>query len=170
MVEKLKTTESETKEWKTVWDSLVAQIEKGSFDSMDSGSKKRFYLKIIEMMHEKNQLLTEIINLKTHVNDNKGKLIVVGSLLNAQTRPNSPKASHPTIDPNDSVFLDSIEDKIREAEEESQILDTEFKVLTNKTSTIEKEIKRTKEDFEGRDIDSEIIQCKRKLKELEDRL
>ena len=170
MTAKLKTTESEAKEYKTIWDSLVAQIEKGSFDSMDSDSRKRFYLKIIEMMYGKNQLLTEFIDVKNQVNDNKGKLIVVGSLLNVQTKPNSPKGSQPTFDPNDSAFLDSIEDKIREAEEESQILDTELKVLTNKTSTIEKEIKRTKDDFEGRDFDSEIIQYKRKLKELEDRL
>lgn len=171
LVAKLKTAQSEAKDYKEEWADLISQIESGSFCQMDSESKKRFYLKLIEMMYEQNQDLTVFINLKHQVNDNRGKMNVVSSLLNSQTRPNSPKGTHaPTFDADDSIILDSLEDKIREAEEESQSLDTELKVLTNKTTTIEKEIKRSKEDFEGRDIDNEILQCKRKLQELEDRL
>lgn len=137
---------------------------------MDPEARKRFLLKVIEMVHEQNQDIKEVINIKNLVNDNEGKVKVMTTLIHSPTRPSSPRETATASFMNESVQFDSLEDKIREAEDENSHLDAEIKALNAKYSTLEREVKRSRQAFDGRDIDEEIKAAEKKIRQLEDRL
>lgn len=152
------------------WSHLIQEFEAGKFPGMDENARKRFYLKVIERIHEENNNIKEVIELKNLVNNNEGKIKVVNSLFSCATRPSSPQQSPPPQSVASSLHILSLEDNIKEAEEESQNLESEINSVKKKYSTIEREVKRAKEGHDGRDIDAEISELRKRIRELEDHL
>lgn len=164
---RLHTTKLETTVYKDQWTSVLSQIEAGKLDSATSESKKVYFLKLIEMFYEQNLLAKELISLKNLVNNNGGKLEVLRSLL-GQTK-SAPEISNEEH-AHQQEQIEGIEDLIREAEEQSFGLDSELRSLNSKTANLEKEIKKTSEGSQGRNIDEEIRVAERKIRVLEEML
>ncbi len=170
LASKYSNAKAETDEIKDDWKAWIERIEGNRFSTLDSDAKKQFYLKLIESFYEQNQDLREVIALKELVNNNEGKIKVVSALLAVNSKPGSPQGNGQQFSLNASIQFDSVEDRIREAEEEANRLETEIKNVNAKTANLEKEIKRCRAPFDGRDVDAEIKAAENKIRELEERL
>jgi hypothetical protein len=170
LIAKLQNAKAEADEIRDEWSVWIERIEGDKFSTLDSEAKKHFYLRLIESFYEQNQDLREMISIKNEVNNNQGKIKVVNSLLSKSSKQGSPSEVAQQSYMNESALFDTVEDKIREAEEENNRLNIEIRNANSKIANLEKEIKRCKACFEGRDIDAEIKAAENKIRELEEQL
>lgn len=166
LAKKLDDQKQQTSEARKKWELMRKSLEGAPDKSLDEVCRKQIYLQLIASLYEQTQMLDALIRLKHLVNDNEGKMTVVRAKVHGIHE--EPSATQ--TDDEVEQQVEDMEDKLRELEDASSHIDTEVNALRNKTSMIEREVKKCKADVDIDQIDREIADARRKIDKLEDML
>lgn len=135
-------------------------------------------LECIDHFFTQNQSLSEVISLKTKLNNNELKIRVVEALLNdatpkiPETKAYKKKRSESSTSSIDEE-IEKLENEIDQNEQTISRLNVEFKNIKMKTSMIEKEITKNEEFLaaaEKEDVDRTLEQLENQIKEIKKEL
>ena len=163
---KLQDQKESTEKAKTRWQNFQKTLDERPTWNSDGECRKQVYLSLIAEMHEQQGMLSSLIDLKNLVNHNEGKITVVRAKVHGISDVEQPALSNSNVE----LEIEEMEDKLKDAEEESYDLETEINGMRTKNATIEREVKRNTAEYDLTEIEEAIREAKTKIDRLEDML